>query len=312
MISKENFQIFYEDLCKTIFGSFLAKYDFVYEDTKKVGFGIFTRFINNAIQTKIDIWFDIRDSYPDVEISNYLENVNEYCASISILKLLSIKAPQEKLFYNFQDSGQNIYDYLTSIYTRYAKAINEYGQDLLKGDFSILPAVINNNKQRMQVIQQEYGVVLTEAFANTFEEICKQAFQFLIDKYSFEFSDRTVDRETTVSCIFKNSTTAVIVFCSTLEVPPLISYEIIRLVNGQILDVSNPSFSIDDRVPFHALNLFSGNKELFNPDRLQRNDFDSTQDYLKAELNFYANNLEKFGQDVLQGDFSKIKCARPN
>ncbi|MDD5259238.1 MAG: hypothetical protein PHD29_04680 [bacterium] len=117
-------------MSKTVFDFLVKEYGYKLEKTEKVGFGYYSRFINETSKTKVEIWFDIRDRWQDCTISHYFTNTNEYMDTIRFYKLQALIAPNAKVNYGSANEEE--------AYLQFADVLKKYGQDVLRGDFSQL------------------------------------------------------------------------------------------------------------------------------------------------------------------------------
>ncbi|MFH1252433.1 MAG: hypothetical protein V1715_15235 [bacterium] len=188
---------------------------------------------------------------------------------------------------------------LDEIFTQYSNILRNYGQDILRGDFSIFVKIAERNEKRHKEIIEKFGVTIDENFAKFFETLCKDSFKILITEYGFKFVKTETQANIFISCIFKNSTTGVKVGCEVTSAPPTVLVNVVRLSNGKVpLVISGNSMPLPRIIAF-SVSGKAGSGKSATP-YLQ----DTLEKYFKDVFADKVKLLKKYCHDILNGDFT--------
>ncbi len=141
-----NFKDFFEKLSCQTFNFLVKEFDFVFTGTQTPGFGAFSTFKNST--TRIEVWWDIRDNYVNVIITPlFLDNNTIPKEGVYLDDILRFRAPNIKLEHKIPGDVL-VVEPMETILSKFSESLKKYGNDLLKGDLSILYSVYEKKKNK--------------------------------------------------------------------------------------------------------------------------------------------------------------------
>lgn len=296
-MSNGDFKIFFEDLCKKVFNFLIMDYNFQFIklDTYNTSYLFSAKFKNST--TGIVISYDFREDRVEVNMVRLANGEIGYDRQ-RVDYLLLLRNPKAKISH-VPLKDISLENSLKVNLKQFANILKEYGKDVLRGDFSIFPAIDEFEKKEGGKIRKEWGFVLNKYSKVFFETSCKKVFNFLIEEYGFRFAQLETDKSS-LSCLFKSSKTGIYIRCDSSLIPPSIGVGINRLVNGQI---GEWSFENQMALWGYVTHVAPEITHFIYFERIERSSCATTESYIEACLKREADILKKYCSEVLHGDF---------